>query len=399
MEKTIQLMQNEYKETLESEDLSVGKRKIMMKNNYSHLLEKLSNASYQAGHQELMSLYVPLAHLLSALQTHSQNVTQNSEETWPSDLKDSLTSILNQVYKRKNPLNGLISLQIFMKIIIYFGDVWCTTLLPSNWDVVIKYLINSWLLCVSEISWSAFTTDQRNYLISLDVNLREWIFLRLHAIEKCTKVKLAVRFQKAVTTDPWTFDEFYLGTHTPIHTLVTKYLTEQKLSETQIQSTMKELDMKISEKTSKNSLKRKQIVISSDSEDEPPKRKKTQKKVESDEEMTTSSSDAESTHSHTGTSSTTVNGKAIRANAIKSLFGKGFVQSTSAKKNISPLMLYPCSSIVTKVDGNVTSYKQDQPKKRGQVPTTTQQKKGEFMIETKLYITDSILGKKAMHSF
>lgn len=125
-------------------------------------------------------------------------------------------------------------------------------------------------------------------------------------------------------------------------------------------------------KQSKKKVTLKAHKISSDSDSDVEVKVKRVKRALFTETENESSLDAEIVPMNIYTSFMTTHGVTQRADVI-------------ATSRAPSHMQYPCSSIQSKKDGMVYSYKLDQPRQRGQVSSTTQQKPAEFVVGTKLF--------------
>lgn len=109
----------------------------------------------------------------------------------------------------------------------------------------------------------------------------------------------------------------------------------------------------------------------------------------SDSESSTSeesSADEASTAGHTSTSFMIVSGMGKRVGVIDSILGSGSSRSIAkAKKGKKSNTSYPCSSIQTKAKGKISSYKLDPPPRRGHRAVGSQQERGDFVIQTKIW--------------
>lgn len=99
-----------------------------------------------------------------------------------------------------------------------------------------------------------------------------------------------------------------------------------------------------------------------------------------------SSSAGMSMDDHMSTSSTTAHGLGNAADVIDSIMGGGSTKLIrKGAKKLKSDMPYPCSSIVTNVRGNVSSYKLDQCPRRGRRSGGTQQDRGDLVIQSKIW--------------
>lgn len=112
------------------------------------------------------------------------------------------------------------------------------------------------------------------------------------------------------------------------------------------------------------------------------------KKIESESESSesdSSSSDA-STHTRTSTCSTTATGTGKHVDAIATLLGKESSRLMQKERKQTKLdTSYPTSSIQIKVGDSISSHKLDPPPRRGQPAVGTQQERGDWVIQTRMY--------------
>lgn len=254
----------------------------------------------------------------------------------------------------------MISLKQLYNIVLTSEDESFMTLLMNQTPLSAKYLIFTWKNSLKEISYAYFVTQTKG-LIKTVPTLRTWTF----QMSRSMNPKYAEADQ--------------------IQTLQEELLLQNQQQQVPPKQREQQSPVKKVQK------KKRMIITSSDEELAQLSEEEIQTKVKKKKHQTYL--DNVKTQNHTGMSYTTANGTATHADVITDLLGQDFVH----RECHQPMQqlhhtLYPCSSMQTKVKGVVTSLKLDQPAAHGQERTTTQQRHGELLIETKLFYTDHILG-------